>query len=204
MEATNIPNQAKIFVTVNSLENNMKCIFFVIKFQSKKPLSSVYNQSATTITFLKSFKVSSWQGWVGKAKKSTRMRGPTPGVPRPTLTSNRIMIFFSYSENWHKFIYIHLFLYIFFTSIHFFINESLFNLHLLLRNWTACIAFYKATKLNMVDNEEPLKLRILYQVPRWSYPLKLVHLGGYFSFFLLYFLKKASLPTLSLFRQDAT
>ena len=41
---------------------------FVIKFQSKKPLSSVYNQSATTITFLKSLKVSSWQGWVGKAK----------------------------------------------------------------------------------------------------------------------------------------
>ena len=204
MEATNILNQAKIIVSVNSLENNMKCIFFVIKFQSKKPLSSVYNQSATTITFLKSFKVSSWQGWVGKAKKSTRMRGPTPGVPRPTLTSNRIMIFFFVlGELTQVYLYSFIFIY-FFTSIHFFINESLFNLHLLLRNWTACIAFYKATKLNMVDNEDPLKLRILYQVPRWSYPLKLVQLGGYFSFFLLYFFKKTSLPTLSLFRQDAT
>ena len=57
METTNILNQAKIIVSVNSLENNMKCILFVIKFQSKKPLSSVYNQSATTITFLKSFNV---------------------------------------------------------------------------------------------------------------------------------------------------
>lgn len=56
---------------------------FVIKFQSKKPLSSVYNQSATTITFLKSLKVSSWQGWVGKAKKSTYTRSNTRGPPSP-------------------------------------------------------------------------------------------------------------------------
>ena len=107
---------------------------FVIKFQSKKPLSSVYNQSATTITFLKSLKVSSWQGWVGKAKKSTYTRSNTRGPPSPNtyFQQNHDFFFRTSRIDTSLFIFIN-YIYIF-AYIHFFIGESLFNLHLLLRN----------------------------------------------------------------------
>ena len=115
-----------------------------------------------------------------------------------------MIFFFLLAELTQVYLYSLIYIYIF-AYIHFFIDESLFNLHLLLRNWTARIAFYKATKLNMVDNEDFLKLRISYQVPRWSYSLKFVHLiRGLFFFLSPVIFFKTSLPTLSLFGQDAT